>query len=726
MTHGLAGETLQRLLPHRLLLAGGTPLPLAQEIARAGVRSTRTIARSCLDRLEESLRFVDRGLLEVPVDAGLGRFLVSGGKLNTKPILKAPLTLGELLKRYRAEHPDGVKESSTRSTKTIQIAHFLRLIDSKTTVPSVTTATLQSYVNARATELGRSGRAVSHVTIQEEIGTLSSVCNRWARPLGLLNGPAPTNGVIYAKVRAKPLFQTWEQIVRQLARGALSALEANELWGSLFLTLNQVQELRAHVRTRGRTAMAPRGLLHRTLHGRATVGDPAIRIDDLDFDAGTITNREKERDRAREMTFRSDPTSAGLKEVLRAWLQADQPGGLEKSARHIICMIWELWRDGPPLSLESPKNDTHSSPGVIDEEESLAHGIRGQPHRHDGVATGQARCGVRPGSGGRGRGAGGAGIAAELIAMPAAVVGSRRLVQSSGGAKVAAGPLRLPEQPRDRRLPRGRLNSEPHEDRGDSRMKVGLLLADQSARPVHQPEIARQRTALDHPRAAALLPAQVIQRQQPRISLLRRIGGQCREVVADRLEGPVGPAVVDPRAQRRVLGILGRGRDSGGQGVQVDVGGRRQQALLVEHGHAPEPALPEGPRAALLPVRHSRQRLLQALHEPAEVGEAFADLRHPGAVGGELADAGLGGGKGLAGDIADGEEGQPSPRDIPVGPVGYTLGTEPQENVQVIVHDGEAGAVDGKEADEFLETGLDPILAMGIPLAAEKSLAHAS
>jgi len=96
-------------------------------------------ARSCLDRLEESLRFVDRGLLEVPPDADLGRFLVSGGKLNAKPTLKVPLTLGELLKRYQAEHPDGVKESSTRSTESIHIAHLVRLIDSKTTVSTVRT-----------------------------------------------------------------------------------------------------------------------------------------------------------------------------------------------------------------------------------------------------------------------------------------------------------------------------------------------------------------------------------------------------------------------------------------------------------------------------------------------------------------------------------------------------------------------------------------------------------
>jgi hypothetical protein len=42
-------------------------------------------ARSCLDRLEESLRFVERGLLDVPPDAELGPFLVSGGRLNARP-----------------------------------------------------------------------------------------------------------------------------------------------------------------------------------------------------------------------------------------------------------------------------------------------------------------------------------------------------------------------------------------------------------------------------------------------------------------------------------------------------------------------------------------------------------------------------------------------------------------------------------------------------------------
>jgi hypothetical protein len=165
-------------------------------------------------------------------------------------VLETPLRFGELLKRYEAEQPAGVKETSKRSTETIHIAHRLRLIDPKTAVRSITTETLQCYVNARAKEKGRSGRTISHVTIQKAIGTLSSLWNRWARPLGRVDGPAPSQGLIYAKGRAKPPLQTREQIARQIARGGLTDVEAKELWASLFLTRSQVHELIDHVKSR--------------------------------------------------------------------------------------------------------------------------------------------------------------------------------------------------------------------------------------------------------------------------------------------------------------------------------------------------------------------------------------------------------------------------------------------------------------------------------------------
>jgi|GEM_PF-4916060 len=40
------------------------------------------------------------------------------------------------------------------------------------------------------------------------------------------------------------------------------------------------------------------------------------RVDDLDFEAGTGTIREKKRDRSREMTFRSVPMAGRLRAVL--------------------------------------------------------------------------------------------------------------------------------------------------------------------------------------------------------------------------------------------------------------------------------------------------------------------------------------------------------------------------------------------------------------------------
>jgi integrase len=284
-------------------------------------------AESCLVRLEESLRFVERGLLEIPPGADLGRFLVSGGKLDRKPALKASVSFGELLTRYQAEHPDGVKETSTRLTESIHIGHLLRIIDTKLPAQAITTETLQGYVSSRAKEQGRRGRPVSHVTIQKEIGTLASVWNRWARPLLLVDRPAPTQGLIYAKARAKAPFQTREQIERQVARGGLSAPEIKDLWGSLFLTLGQVQELLTHVQARGGRRWVYVAFCLAAYTGARRSEILRSRVDDVDFDADTVTIREKKRDRSREMTFRTVPMATGLRQVLREWFQGNHPGG---------------------------------------------------------------------------------------------------------------------------------------------------------------------------------------------------------------------------------------------------------------------------------------------------------------------------------------------------------------------------------------------------------------
>ena len=50
------------------------------------------------------------------------------------PLWRRALTLRDLLKRYQAEHPEGVKESSTRSTESIHIGHLVRIMGPETAV----------------------------------------------------------------------------------------------------------------------------------------------------------------------------------------------------------------------------------------------------------------------------------------------------------------------------------------------------------------------------------------------------------------------------------------------------------------------------------------------------------------------------------------------------------------------------------------------------------------
>ena len=83
-------------------------------------RSMRTsnerAALACLARLEDNLRRVELGTLELPDDVDVLSFLLSDGrtKKKKKPKCLGPRTLGELLKAFLAQLPDYSIEPSTR------------------------------------------------------------------------------------------------------------------------------------------------------------------------------------------------------------------------------------------------------------------------------------------------------------------------------------------------------------------------------------------------------------------------------------------------------------------------------------------------------------------------------------------------------------------------------------------------------------------------------------
>lgn len=258
--------------------------------------------------------------------ADLGVFLLSDGKLNHRPVVDKPLTLKEFFDHYLKKHPDGAKEASTRYTEDIHIEHLTRLLGPSTPVRTITSDALQAYVDSRAKETSKFRRMISHKTISKEIGTFASIWNKWGVPQGLVAGPAPTKGLVYAKGKSKPPFQTWTQIERQIARGGLSQPQQKTLRNCLFLTLPEIGDVLGFVK--GQTAhpfVFPMFIF--TAHTGARRSEMLrSQIDDFDFATGVVTIREKKKDRSKEMTFRTVPMSPLLRKTMSEWF-AEHPGG---------------------------------------------------------------------------------------------------------------------------------------------------------------------------------------------------------------------------------------------------------------------------------------------------------------------------------------------------------------------------------------------------------------
>ena len=113
--------------------------------------SDKKEAGESLARFEANLRLIERGIIDPPPDtADVGVYIVSGGKL-TSPPAETPrpkrATLGMLFDCYLASFPRAAKEASTWLT-------------------------------------GPRSKPISRDTVQKELGSLSTVWNRWGVPQG--------------------------------------------------------------------------------------------------------------------------------------------------------------------------------------------------------------------------------------------------------------------------------------------------------------------------------------------------------------------------------------------------------------------------------------------------------------------------------------------------------------------------------------------------------------
>lgn len=278
-------------------------------------------------RVERNLQLLQEGRIEYRPGDDLFLLMISDGKVNTRPEVTERISLGEFFDRYRANRPPG-KEGNTAYTEDIHAAHLTRLIGAKTALQDVP-GKLQAYVNQRSAEPGRRGEPVSQVTVRKELGTLTSLWNRWGVRQGLVTQPLSLKNLEYRKGKEKPPFQTWEQIERKIAQGA-----GEDLWDSVFLTVPQVEAILAHVAAagsviRGRVrhfAFVPPMFAFCAYTGARRSEMIRSRREDFDFEHGTVTIREKKKDRRKEETYRHVPLTPQLRKAMQDWF-AKHPGG---------------------------------------------------------------------------------------------------------------------------------------------------------------------------------------------------------------------------------------------------------------------------------------------------------------------------------------------------------------------------------------------------------------
>nr|WP_286178127.1 tyrosine-type recombinase/integrase [Rhodopirellula sp. JC639] len=287
------------------------------------------VAQSILGRVEDTLRLLEQGRLEIPPKAEPGKFILSDGKINGDKQHKKDIALKELLETYQKRLPNGAKEPTTIKMETTHINNLLRLLPKRRSANSITSADLQHYVEKRLKEK-RGERFISPETVKREMDTFRSIWN-WATR-EYVEGPPPTSGLTFGKRDEKLPFMTWDEIETRIARGGLSEQEQADHWASLYLTMEQILEFLKHAKEHARYPFVHPMLTLVAYTGVRRSEMMRSRIDDFDFESRMVLVREKKRSKDKATTFRRVDMAEPVVKVLQPWF-ANHPGG-----QYAFCM----------------------------------------------------------------------------------------------------------------------------------------------------------------------------------------------------------------------------------------------------------------------------------------------------------------------------------------------------------------------------------------------------
>lgn len=296
-----------------------------QEYKRSLRTKSQPVAQASLGQVEEALRMIEMGLVELPSDVEEGAFIVSGARVRKARRQASKVrTLDDLFRVYQAELPPGSKEPRTLAGERLHFKHLLRHLKPKTRLAAITPRTVQSYVELRSKDR-YAKRSITPDTIKKEITTLRLVWN-WAKRQEYVDNSPPVSHVVYPKRDEKPPFQTLSEIQRAVGEGKLSRVQEATLWESLFLTRPEVDRLLDHVAKQSASPFVyPMFVLVAHTGMRRSELLRAEKAD-FDFEGRRILVREKKRSRKHALSYRRVPMTNRLGRVFKEYF-ADHPSG---------------------------------------------------------------------------------------------------------------------------------------------------------------------------------------------------------------------------------------------------------------------------------------------------------------------------------------------------------------------------------------------------------------
>jgi integrase len=266
-----------------------------------------TEAQGVKARYEYLLRLLKQRLLTLPAGMDIVTFLGHDGKPpDTNSESRSPeITFARFRDGYVKTIANGAVENNSLYTSKIHLAHLADTLGERFPIASIAHADLQRHISRRS-----AADSVAAITIKKELDTFRSAWN-WAKRMGYVQDDFPGAGLVYPKGEEKLPFMTWTEIERRIAAGGVP----KELWECLFLRepeidkfLDFVQQRKAPVWVYPMCVMAAHTGARRSEMLRAE-------RQDVDFEAGIVTIREKKRVRGK-VTTRRVPISSRLKESL--------------------------------------------------------------------------------------------------------------------------------------------------------------------------------------------------------------------------------------------------------------------------------------------------------------------------------------------------------------------------------------------------------------------------